>query len=130
MIDHAGINVSDWAKAKTFYDAAFGAIGAKLIMTVPVEFTGGVKVGGYGREKPDFWLHESKETGPGRHYAFTARNRAEVDAVYAAAMAAGGKDNGAPGIRTHYHPDYYGAFVIDPDGNNVEAVCHEPEQGR
>ena len=86
-----------------------------------------MKVGGYGREKPDFWLHENAETGPGRHYAFTARNRAEVDAFHAAAMAAGGKDNGAPGIRAHYHPDYYGAFVIDPDGNNVEAVCHKPE---
>ena len=130
MIDHAGINVSDWEKAKTFYDAAFGAIGAKLLYMVPEQYTGGAKVGGYGREKPDFWLHESKETGAGRHYAFTARNRAEVDAFYVAAMAAGGKDNGAPGIRTHYHPDYYGAFVIDPDGNNVEAVCHKAEQGR
>ena len=130
MIDHAGINVSDWAKAKAFYDAAFGALGAKLLMTVPEQYTGGVKVGGYGREKPDFWLHESKETGPGRHYAFVARNRAEVDAFHAAALAAGGKDNGAPGIRAHYHPDYYGAFVIDPDGNNVEAVCHKAEQGR
>ena len=130
MIDHAGINVSDWEKAKTFYDAAFAAIGAKLVYMVPEQFTGGVKVGGYGREKPDFWLHESTETGTGRHYAFTARNRAEVDAFYAAAMTAGGKDNGAPGIRAHYHPDYYGAFVIDPDGNNVEAVCHKAEQGR
>ena len=127
MIDHAGINVRDWAKAKTFYDAAFGAIGAKLIMTVPVEFTGGAKIAGIGSENPDFGLHESKETGPGRHYAFVARNRAEVDAFHAAALAAGGKDNGAPGIRAHYHPDYYGAFVIDPDGNNVEAVCHKAE---
>jgi catechol 2,3-dioxygenase-like lactoylglutathione lyase family enzyme len=101
------------------------AIGAKLLYMVPEQYTGGVKVGGYGREKPDFWLHESKETGPGRHYAFVARSRAEVDAFHAAAMAAGGKDNGAPGIRAHYHPDYYGAFVIDPDGNNVEAVCHK-----
>ena len=130
MFSHVMIGTNDLQKAKTFYDAAFGAIGAKLIMTVPVEFTGGVKVGGYGREKPDFWLHERKETGPGRHYAFTARNRAEVDAFHAAALAAGGKDNGAPGIRAHYHPDYYGAFVIDPDGNNVEAVCHKAEQGR
>jgi catechol 2,3-dioxygenase-like lactoylglutathione lyase family enzyme len=130
MIDHAGINVSDWVKAKAFYDAAFAPLGAKLLFMVPEQFTGGAKVGGYGRGKPDFWLHESKETGPGRHYAFTAGSRAEVDAFYKAALAAGGKDNGAPGIRAHYHPDYYGAYVIDPDGNNVEAVCHKAEQAR
>ena len=126
MIDHAGINVRDWAKAQAFYDRAMAAIGASLLQMVPEQFTGGKKVGGYGREKPDFWLHESAEVGPGRHYAFTARSRAEVDAFHKAALAAGGRDNGAPGIRAHYHPDYYGAFVIDPDGNNVEAVCHKP----
>lgn len=127
MIDHTGIAVSDWEKAKTFYDAALGALGATLMMTVPKEYTGGRNVGGYGREKPDFWLSESADVGPGRHYAFAAANRAEVDAFYAAAMAAGGRDNGAPGLRPHYHADYYGAFVLDPDGNNVEAVCHRPE---
>jgi catechol 2,3-dioxygenase-like lactoylglutathione lyase family enzyme len=127
MIDHTGIFVSDYAKAKAFYDAAFAALGGKLMMTVPLEFTGGKHVGGYGRTKPDFWLTEAAETGPGRHYAFTARSRAEVDAFYRAALDAGGRDNGAPGIRAHYHPNYYGAFVIDPDGNNVEAVCHAPE---
>lgn len=124
MIDHIGINVANWTKATAFYDAAFAALGASLIAMVPEQFTGGVKVGGYGRTKPDFWLHESADTGPGRHYAFSANSRAEVDAFYAAAIAAGGKDNGAPGLRAHYHPDYYAAFVIDPDGNNVEAVCH------
>ena len=124
MIDHIGINVANWTKAKAFYDAVFAALGASLITMVPEQFTGGVKVGGYGRTKPDFWLHESADTGPGRHYAFTANSRAEVDAFYAAAMAAGGSDNGAPGVRAHYHPQYYAAFVIDPDGNNVEAVCH------
>ncbi len=94
-------------------------------MTVPEQYTGGVKVGGYGREKPDFWL-QSKETGPGRHYAFVARNRAEVDA-FTRQRWLQAADNGAPGIRAHYHPDYYGAFVIDPDGNNIEAVSHKPE---
>lgn len=127
MIDHTGIPVSDPTKAKAFYDAALGAIGAKLLMTVPKEFTGGKWVAGYGRSKPDFWLTESADTGPGRHYAFTASSRAEVDAFHAAALAAGGRDNGAPGLRPHYHADYYGAFVFDPDGNNVEAVCHRPE---
>lgn len=127
MIDHAGISVSDWAKAKAFYDAALGALGATMLMTVPEARTGGVKIGGYGRDKPDFWLHGAGEPGPGRHYAFTARSRAEVDTFYAGAMANGGRDNGKPGIRAHYHPNYYGAFVLDPDGNNVEAVCHGPE---
>lgn len=129
MIDHTGINVADWPRAKAFYDAAMAALGARMLMVVPEEHTGGKKVGGYGRDKPDFWLSENADTGPGRHYAFTARNRAEVDAFYAAAMSAGGRDNGAPGLRPHYHPDYYGAFVLDPDGNNVEAVCHVPEEG-
>lgn len=127
MIDHAGIPVADPARARAFYDAALGAIGAKLLMTVPKEFTGGKWVAGYGRSKPDFWLTESADVGPGRHYAFTASSRAEVDAFHAAALAAGGRDNGAPRLRPHYHADYYGAFVFDPDGNNVEAVCHRPE---
>jgi catechol 2,3-dioxygenase-like lactoylglutathione lyase family enzyme len=127
MIDHCGITVSDWARSKAFYDAAFAPMGITMLMTVPKEHTGGLEYGGYGRKKPDFWLGEGKEPGPGRHYAFTARNRAEVDAFYKAAIAAGGRDNGAPGLRPHYHASYYGAFVFDPDGNNVEAVCHAPE---
>ena len=127
MIDHLGITVSDFDASKAFYDKALAPLGASLIMMVPAEYTGGVKVGGYGREKPDFWLHEGKDAGPGRHYAFTARSRAEVDAFYKAAMAAGGRENGAPGLRPHYHANYYGAFVFDPDGNNIEAVCHGPE---
>jgi catechol 2,3-dioxygenase-like lactoylglutathione lyase family enzyme len=127
MIDHTGISVKDFEASKAFYDKVFAPLGAKLLYMVPGQFTGGVKVGGYGREKPDFWLHENADTGPGRHYAFKARTRAEVDAFYEAAIAAGGRDNGAPGPRPHYHPNYYGAFVFDPDGNNVEAVCHAPE---
>lgn len=127
MIDHIGISVSDYARSKAFYDAAFAPLGASLLYEVPAEYTGGVKVVGYGRDRPVFWLHEGKETGPGRHIAFTARNRAEVDAFYRAAMEAGGRDNGGPGLRPHYHANYYGAFVFDPDGNNVEAVCHAPE---
>lgn len=127
MIDHTGISVKDFEASKAFYDKVFAPLGASLLYMVPTEHTGGVKVGGYGREKPDFWLHENADTGPGRHYAFQARTRAEVDAFYEAAIAAGGKDNGKPGPRPHYHPNYYGAFVFDPDGNNVEAVCHAPE---
>lgn len=127
MIDHTGISVSDWPRAKTFYDAAMAPLGASLLTMVPEQFTGGAKVGGYGRERPVFWLHEQADTGPGRHYAFIAGSRADVDAFYAAAIAAGGRDNGKPGIRAHYHADYYGAFVFDPDGNNIEAVCHKPD---
>jgi catechol 2,3-dioxygenase-like lactoylglutathione lyase family enzyme len=128
MIDHTGIAVADFDKAKAFYDAALAPLGASLLMMVPQEYTGGVKVGGYGYDRPQFWLHEDAEPGKGRHYAFVADKRAEVDAFYEAAMAAGGRDNGGPGLRPHYHPDYYGAFVLDPDGNNIEAVCHSPER--
>ena len=103
-------------------------LGASLLMMVPPEHTGGVKVGGYGRDgKPTFWLHEAEHQDDHRTSPSLARSRAEVDAFHAAAIAAGGKDNGGPGLRPHYHPNYYGAFVFDPDGNNVEAVCHAPE---
>ena len=125
MIDHTGVASEKIADAQTFYDAAFAALGGGARMVVPKEMTGGTVVVGYGRERPVFWLHEGV-AGPGRHVAFVARNRAEVDAFYKAAMAAGGRDNGAPGLRPQYHPDYYGAFVLDPDGNNIEAVCHDP----
>ncbi len=127
MIDHIGIAVSDFDRSKSFYDRAMAPLGASLLMMVPTEHTGGVKVGGYGRERPAFWLHEEAVPGKGRHIAFTARSRAEVDAFHHAALEAGGRDNGAPGLRPHYHANYYGAFVLDPDGNNVEAVCHQPE---
>jgi len=127
MIDHTGIAVSDFAVAKAFYDEALAPLGASMLMIVPKEFTGGKNVGGYGRERPVWWLNDGGEPGPGRHTAFTAASRAEVDAFYAAAIAAGGRDNGKPGLRPHYHDYYYGAFVFDPDGNNIEAVCHLPE---
>ena len=128
MIDHTGVAVSDYAKSKAFYTQALAAIGYTLLAEFPASVTGSVDVAGFGEApKPDFWLHGAGEPGPGRHYAFTARSRAAVDAFYAAAMANGGRDNGKPGIRAHYHPNYYGAFVLDPDGNNVEAVCHGPE---
>lgn len=127
MIDHMGISVTDFDAAKAFYDKALAPLGASLVMTVPPEFTGGVKVGGFGRERPVFWLHEGEKQTPPVHVAFTAESRADVDAFYAAAIAAGGEDNGAPGLRPHYHENYYGAFVRDPDGHNIEAVCHKPE---
>ena len=130
MIDHTGITVSDFEISKSFYDKVMAPLGASLLYVVPPEFTGGVKVGGYGRERPTFWLREGEAAKERQHIAFTARSRAEVDGFHAAGLAAGGKDNGAPGLRPHYHPNYYGAFVIDPDGNNMEAVCHEFEPAK
>ena len=127
MIDHFGISASDFDRARSFYDAALTPLGVSMLMIVPKEHTGGVKVGGYGRDKPVFWLHEAPAQTPAVHFAFAADNRAMVDAFYEAAIGAGGKDNGKPGLRSRYHEHYYGAFVLDPDGNNVEAVCHNPE---
>lgn len=128
MIDHLGIDVADFDTSKAFYDKAMAPLGAALLYMVPSEYTGGAKVGGYGRDRPVFWLSDQgAEQKSTQHVAFTARSRAEVDAFHAAALAAGGKDNGGPGLRPHYHENYYGAFVFDPDGNNVEAVCHAPE---
>ena len=127
MIDHAGIPVTDFDKSKAFYDAALQPLGASMVMLVDPKHTGGFKVGGYGRDRPVFWLNEDKHAAGTRHFAFTANSRAEVDAFHKAAIEAGGRDNGGPGLRPHYHADYYGAFVLDPDGNNIEAVCHKPE---
>ena len=128
MIDHMGIGASDFEASRTFYEAALTPLGVKLVMEVTPEQSGGYHGLGLGSNgKPFFWLGNGGAKGTGGHVAFAADTRAEVDAFYAAAMAAGGRDNGPPGIRAHYHPNYYGAFVFDPDGTNVEAVCHRPE---
>ena len=121
MIDHTGVTVSDVGKSKTFYSAALGPLGYGIIM----EFEG-VGVGFGVPPKPDFWIGQGKPNVPPIHVAFRADSRTQVDAFYKAAMAAGGRDNGAPGPRPHYHANYYGAFVLDPDGHNIEAVCHGP----
>jgi catechol 2,3-dioxygenase-like lactoylglutathione lyase family enzyme len=130
MIDHTGIDTGYLARSVTFYDAVFAALGGGMLFEGPKEHTGGATVRGYGRDEPAFWVAEvkgdRKPTSP-NHFAFSARSRAEVNAFYKAAIAAGGRDNGPPGLRVHYHPTYYGAFVLDPDGNNIEAVCHLPE---
>lgn len=128
MIDHTGVGVTDYAASKAFYDAAMAPLGASLLMTIPKEFTGGAAVVGYGRDNhATFWLSEKTTASTPMHIAFTARSRAEVDASHKAALSAGGRDNGGPGLRPHYHPDYYAAFVFDPDGNNIEAACRTPE---
>jgi len=128
MLDHIGITVGDVAKAKAFYTAALAPLGVAVMMEVTAEQTGGPAFLGFGSDgRPYFWVGGGGKVTGALHVAFTAKDRATVDAFYAAAMAAGGADNGGPGIRAHYHPNYYGAFVLDPDGHNVEAVCHTPE---
>lgn len=125
-LDHIGLQVSDYDKLTAFYEKALAPLGISIIMRIPEE--AGVKGAGFGADgKPDFWVSEGGCTTPHLHLCFVAKNRAAVDAFYAAAMAAGGTDNGPPGIRAHYHPNYYGAFVLDPDGHNIEACCHRPE---
>jgi catechol 2,3-dioxygenase-like lactoylglutathione lyase family enzyme len=127
MIDHTGVGVSDPARSRRFYEEALAPLGYKVLMEIPMEHTGGVVVLGFGvAPKPDFWVHQGTPQRPPIHVAFTAENRAVVDAFYKAAMAAGGTDNGPPGVRPHYHESYYGAFVRDPDGHNIEACCHKP----
>ncbi len=127
MIDHLGLVVSDPAAARRFYEAALAPLGYKVMVELPTAITGGKVVLGLGvPPKPDFWISEGAPGAPNLHLAFAAQNREQVDAFYAAAMAAGGRDNGPPGPRPHYHKDYYGAFVLDPDGHNIEAVCHSP----
>jgi catechol 2,3-dioxygenase-like lactoylglutathione lyase family enzyme len=124
MIDHTGIDVSDGARSRRFYEQALAPLGYTVMMEIPKEHTGGVL--GFGAPKPDFWLHEGTPQKPHVHVAFRAPSRAAVDAFYEAAIAAGGTDNGPPGPRPHYHEHYYGAFVLDPDGHNIEACCHDP----
>ncbi|WP_225029200.1 VOC family protein [Xinfangfangia pollutisoli] len=135
MIDHMGISPAEIGRARAFYDAALAPLGLAVVMEVTAEQTGGYHGIGYGAgRKPVFWLSSDSRRslpegprGAGLHVALEAPSRAAVDAFYAAAMAQGGRDNGAPGIRAHYHPNYYAAFVIDPDGVNLEAVCQKPE---
>jgi catechol 2,3-dioxygenase-like lactoylglutathione lyase family enzyme len=126
MIDHTGVGVADFQKSKEFYRKALAAIGYELIAEFPAAVTGSTAVAGYGEPpKPDFWINEGVPNRPAVHVAFRVATRNLVDQFHAAALAAGGRDNGAPGPRPHYHAAYYGAFVLDPDGHNIEAVCHE-----
>ena len=124
MLDHAGFPVSDYARSKAFYLQALAPLGYVLVMEVQQDENdspaAGFGVGG----KPDFWIGGEGGLQRPIHIAIATPNRAAVDAFYRAALAAGGKDNGPPGLRPHYHPNYYASFVLDPDGHNIEAVCH------
>ncbi len=118
IFDHVGYNVGDFERSKAFYLQALAPLG----IGVAAEGEGWAMFG-----RPGLWIGALGAAPTGIHVAFAAADRAQVRAFHAAALAAGGRDNGAPGLRPHYHANYYGAFVFDPDGNNVEAVCHAPE---
>ena len=122
MFDHVTIAVSDMKTARAFYDKALAPLGMKALMDFGT-------YAGFGKERPIFWIGQGRAapSQPRTHICFAASDRKTVDAFYQAAMAAGGKDNGAPGLRPHYHANYYGAFVLDGDGYNIEAVCHLPD---
>ena len=123
MFDHVGLNVRDYAASRAFFEQALAPLGYRVVMAFD-EW----KAAGLGTaDKPEFWISEREPYGTGTHVAFTCPDHATVDAFHDAALAAGGIDNGAPGPREQYHPTYYGAFVHDLDGNNIEAVCHTPE---
>lgn len=127
MIDHTGVIVSDIDNSKKFYRSALAAIGYEVLVELPASITGHTDVAGFGESgKPDFWISKGSPNQPPIHVAFRVNSRELVDEFYTSAMQAGGRDNGKPGLRSHYHPDYYGAFVLDPDGHNIEAVCHQP----
>lgn len=121
VLDHIGFNVSDFAKSKAFYLEALAPLGIAVVS----EGDGWAMIGRNG--KPQFWFGSFGKPPGSVHIAFAAQSREQVRRFYAAALAAGGKDNGPPGLREHYHPNYYGAFVIGPDGHNIEAVCHGAE---
>jgi catechol 2,3-dioxygenase-like lactoylglutathione lyase family enzyme len=127
MFDHVGFTVTDYAKSLDFYTKALAPLGISVKFEVTHEMSGDGAHSGFGAERPQFWIGEGKNIVTNLHVAFAAKDRTTVDAFHKAAIAAGGKDNGPPGLRPIYHSDYYGAFVLDPDGNNVEAVCHRPE---
>lgn len=123
MIDHVGLSVSDFGRSKDFYLRALAPLDYALVMEFPQD--GGIA--GFGQDqKPDFWIDGSGNPSPKLHVAIMARNRAAVDAFHQAAIGAGARDNGKPGLRPEYHSTYYAAFVLDPDGHNIEAVTHAP----
>ena len=133
MLDHSGVVVNDIATSKMFYSAALGALGLTLLMEFPASVTGGTDVAGFGAPdalaqglSPEFCLARGLPGTTPVHVAFRVSSRGMVDAFHKVALGAGGRDNGAPGLRPHYHPNYYAAFVLDPDGHNIEAVCREP----
>jgi catechol 2,3-dioxygenase-like lactoylglutathione lyase family enzyme len=126
MIDHVGFPVSDYERSKAFYSAVLAPLGYALVMEVQQDENDSPAAGFGADGKPDFWIGGEGGLSRALHVAIAVNERRTVDAFHRAAMAAGARDNGVPGLRPHYHPDYYAAFVLDPDGHNIEAVCHAP----
>ena len=124
MFDHMGFEVRDYQRSKKFYEKALAPLGIKLMKSWD-----DYQAAGFGTERPQFWIGGGKPSNgeDQLHVCFAAKDRATVRAFYEAAIAAGARDNGKPGLRPEYHENYYGAFVFDPDGNNIEACCHNPE---
>lgn len=120
MIDHVILKVSDLTASRAFYEKALASLGFKVVMDLP-------KGVAFGQTKPEIGIAEGEPVHTGIHLAFASPDRTMVDAFYSAGLQAGGRDNGPPGLRPQYHPDYYGAFLLDPDGNNIEVVCHKPK---
>jgi catechol 2,3-dioxygenase-like lactoylglutathione lyase family enzyme len=127
MIDHVSVVVSDYARSKAFYSQALAPTGHSRLTELRATPTGRASAGFCHADGSDFWISQGDAIDPPIHIAFRVSSRAAVDAFYKAAIAAGGRDNGAPGLRPHYHPNYYGAYVLDPNGHNIEAVCHDAE---
>jgi catechol 2,3-dioxygenase-like lactoylglutathione lyase family enzyme len=127
ILDHIGFPVTDYVRSLTFYKKALAPLGISLLKEVNLSDDGVDGYAGFGRQRPQFWIGTGAKLNGRLHVAFAAANRQEVQAFYDAALAAGGRDNGTPGLRPHYHEDYYGGYVFDPDGHNIEAVTHLPE---
>lgn len=128
MIDHIGFPVSDFERSKAFYAAVLAPLGIRLLLEMDLSDGGGpAGYAGFGASRPQFWIGTGMPLTGRLHVAFTAADRAQVRVFHEAALAAGARDNGPPGLRPHYHANYYGAFVLDPDGHNIEAVSHLPE---
>ncbi|HHY48219.1 MAG TPA: VOC family protein [Alphaproteobacteria bacterium] len=128
MIDHVGIKVSDYARSRAFYQAALGVLGIQLLSEFEYE---GKHYAGFGSDRATFWIDDNVDTRIGAaHVAFAAPSRAAIHSFHTVALASGGRDNGPPGLRPHYSADYYAAFVLDPDGHNIEAVRVGPAEDK
>lgn len=128
MLDHIGFPVTDYQRSRAFYQRVLAPLGYGIVMEVTPESGGVGSHAGFGRDRPFFWITTGEPIRGVLHVAFRAADQDEVDRFYGVALAEGATDNGPPGLRPHYHPTYYGAFVFDPDGHNIEAVCHEPRR--
>jgi catechol 2,3-dioxygenase-like lactoylglutathione lyase family enzyme len=127
VFDHISFPVGDNERSKGFYLRSLAPLGYGLVLEVTSDETGGQRAAGFGKNgHPQFWIASGTPVVGKMHIAFVAKTRAAVEEFYKTALSAGGRDNGAPGLRPHYHENYYGAFIFDPDGNNIEAVCHLP----